>query len=217
MHNLAQQRQSHSDAPPCGGAYSGRFVFLAVGSQSVRGRCATRAAKKIPIGTRHKCPNLCSDSRLHGGPLCSNQRDGALANDFMVIGHLNAKRRTAFSQPFKPPSQLQRRSWRDGSLVLQLDRPAHHHFGGRVYVLLHLTDADGFNHGDQVPGRQAFDQSFRVIASMWKPGKQCPCRLLGRYAVGFFKGYFTNALVIHGNFLERLSKLIRSGHRREAR
>ncbi len=79
-------------------------------------------------------------------------------------------------------------------------------------MLLHLTDADGFDNGDQVPGRQAFDQSLRVIASMREPGKQSSCRLLWRHAVGFFKGYFTNALVIHRDFLERLSKFIRSGN-----
>ena len=200
LHELAQQWQLRSDTPPCGGACSGCFSFLAAGSHNARGTPAARAANKIPSRADHKRHKLRGNPRLHRRPLCRDQRDGTLANDFVVIGHLDAKRRASLSKPFNPPSQLQRRSWWDRSLVLQLDRPSHHYFGDGVHVLLHLTDADGLNDCDQVPGRQAFDQSLRVIASMRKPGKQCSRRLLGRHAVGFFKGYFTNALVIHGYF-----------------
>ena len=53
--------------------------------------------------------------------------------------------------------------------------------------------------GNQVTGCQAFDQFGCVIASMREPGKQGPCRLFGRHAVGFFKEYFADALVVHGN------------------
>ncbi len=212
LHNLAQQRQSRSDASPSGGACSGRFSLLAAGSHNARGTPAARTARRVPSRADPKCTKLHSDSRFHRRPLCRDQRDRALTNDFVVIGNLNAKRCTSFAQPFHPPAQLQRRSRRDRPLVLQLDRPAHHHFGGGVYMLLHLADADGLNDCDQVPGRQTFNQSLRVIASVRKPGKQCPCRLLGRHAIGFFKGYFTNALVIHGYFFERLSKCIRSEH-----
>ena len=197
MINLTQQRQSHSDAPPCGGACSGRFRFLTAGSQNARGTLAARAANKIPRKADHQRPNFRSNPRLDRGPLCCDQRDGTLANDFMVIADLNAKRRASFSQPFNPPSQFQRRSRWDWPLVLYLDGPTHHDFCDGVYVPLHLTDADGFNHGNQVPSRQAFNQSFRVTASMRKPRKQCPCRLLRRHAVGFFKENFTDALMVH--------------------
>lgn len=166
LHSLAQQRQFRSDAPSCGGACSGRFGLLVAGSQNARGTPAACAPNKIPSRADHKRPNLRSNSRLHRCPLHRNQRDGALANDLMVIGRLNAKRRASLSHPFNPPSQLQRRSRWDRPLVLKLDRPANHNFSGRVYMLLHLADADGFDYCDQVPGRQAFDQSLRVIASM---------------------------------------------------
>lgn len=211
LHNLAQQRQSHSDAPPCGGACSGCFRFLAAGSQNARGTLAARAARKIPIRVRHKRTHFRSNSRLHGCPLRRDQRDGTLANNFMVIRRLNAKCRASCSQPFSPPSQLQRRSRWDRPLMLHLDGPTHHDFCFSIYMPLHLTDADGFDHCNQIPSRQAFDQPFRVVASMRKPEKQCPCRLLRRHTVGFFKEDFTDALMVHEDLGEGLSKFIRSG------
>ncbi len=108
LHNLAQQRRFHSDAPPCGGACSGSFGLPTAGSQNTRGTPAARAAHKIPDRADHKRPNFRSNPRLHQSPLHSHQRDGTLANDLMRIRSLNAKRRAAFSQPFHPSSQLQR-------------------------------------------------------------------------------------------------------------
>ena len=71
---------------------------------------------------------------------------------------------------------------------------------------LHLSDANRFNNGNQVAGCQAFDQFGCVVASMRKPGKQGPCRLLWRHAVSFFKEYFADALMVHGN----LGKVVES-------
>jgi hypothetical protein len=59
---------------------------------------------------------------------------------------------------------------------------------------LHPADTNRFNNGNQVVCCRALDQFGRVVAFMRKPGKQGPCRLLRRRAVGFFKEYFVDAL-----------------------
>lgn len=50
--------------------------------------------------------------------------------------------------------------------MLHLDCPTHHDFCFSIYMPLHLTDAEGFDNGNKVPCRQAFDQPFCIVAPM---------------------------------------------------
>jgi hypothetical protein len=65
-------------------------------------------------------------------------------------------------------------------------------------MLLHLTNANGFDHRYQVAGGKAFDQPLRIPASVRKPRKKRLRRLIRRHGVGLFKEYLADALVVHG-------------------
>lgn len=101
-------------------------------------------------------------------------------------------------QPFEPSAQPQGRTWRDRPSVVDTDRTADHHFSGGIDVLLHLANANGFDHRHQVPGGQTFDQSLRILATVRKPREKRPRRLVRWHGVGLFKEYFADALVVHG-------------------
>jgi hypothetical protein len=104
-----------------------------------------------------KCQNLCRDARLHLCALDSHQRDSSFADDLMRIVGLNTECRAPLSQPFEPSAQPQGRPRRDRPPVVDTDRTADYHFSGGIDVLLHLANANGFDHRHQIPGGKAFD------------------------------------------------------------
>lgn len=151
------------------------------------------------LGSRAlECQNLCRDARLHLCPLDSYQRDSGFADDFVRIVGLNAECRAPVPQPFKPSAQSQGGPGWDWPSMVDTDRTADHHFGDGIDVLLHLTNANGFDHCHKVPGGKTFDQSLGILASVRKPREKRLCRLVGRHGVGLFKEYLADALVVHG-------------------
>ena len=157
-----------------------------------------RRSAALLVSRALECQNLCRDARLHLSPLHSHQRDSGFADDFVRIVGLNAECCASISHPFEPSAQPQGRPWRDRPSMVDTDRTADHHFSGGIDVLLHLTNAKGFDHRDQVSGCQTFDQSLRIPASVRKPREKRLRCLIGRHGVGLFKEYLADALVIHG-------------------
>ncbi|MDH6169995.1 hypothetical protein M2282_005165 [Variovorax boronicumulans] len=111
---------------------------------------------------------------------------------------MNAERRASVSQTFEPPAQPQRRPRRDWASMVDANGSTDHHFCGGIDVLLHLANANGFDHCHQVSRGQAFDQSPRIPASVRKPRKKRLRRLVRWHGVGLFKEYLADALVVHG-------------------
>jgi hypothetical protein len=151
------------------------------------------------LGSRAlECQYLCRDARLHLLPLDSHQRDSGFADDLVRVVGLNAECRAPVPQPFEPSAQPQWRPRRDRSSMVDTDRTADHHFGDGIDVLLHLTNANGFDHCHQVSGGKTFDQSLRIPVSVRKPREKRLRRLVRWHCVGLFKEYLADALVVHG-------------------
>jgi hypothetical protein len=81
--------------------------------------------------------------------------------------------------------------------VVNANRSTHHHLG-RIDVLLHFPDADGFDHRHQVAGGKALNKPLGIAAAVRQSGKERLRRLVCRYGVGLFKEYLADALVVHG-------------------
>jgi hypothetical protein len=145
-----------------------------------------------------ECRNLCRDARFHLCPLDSHQRDSRFAHDFVRIVGLNAERRASVSQTFEPSAQPQWRPWWDRPPVVNADGSTDHHFCGGIDVLLHLANANGFDHCHQVSRGQTFDQSLRIPASVRKPREKRLRRVVRWHCVGLFKEYLADCLVVHG-------------------
>lgn len=141
--------------------------------------------------------NLCRDARFHLCPLDSHQRDSRFAHDFVRIVGLNAERRASVSQTFEPSAQPQWRPGWDRPPVVNADGSTDHHFCRGIDVLLHLANANGFDHCHQVSRGQTFDQSLRIPASVRKPREKRLRRLVRWHCVGLFKEYLADALVVH--------------------
>lgn len=141
IYHPAQQSVSQSGAPPVRRGAN----FLAGGLQ---------------------CIDLGGNAQVHRDPPNHYQRDGGLADHLVVVEDLRAERRTSLAERLNPSTKPQRRPRRDRCPMLDANGAAHHHFNERIDVLLHLPDADGFEHRDQVAGRQAFDHLLRVRTAM---------------------------------------------------
>ena len=106
------------------------------------------------------------DRRLDCLPIDGHQRHLAFADEFVFIERPNAEGRAASSHLLDPARYADGRTWRDRTTVLDANAKPDDNLGVGVDVLLHLSDADRLDNGDEVPGGKTLDQRVGVGHAM---------------------------------------------------